>query len=161
MICYSATHNQTGKRYIGVSDRDLATRKAEHESHSACGISSTMFHLALRKHGKENFTWKILAEGDQEIIKIIERVLIGEWRTLHPRGFNSINEASELERPFTDDELGFFQTWDTHVAEMEMAYDLHDILNEAMKNKLFNEKTKELIRPLIDHVKSGNCFSTT
>ena len=157
MICYSVTHNRSRKQYIGITRRDLDARKAEHESHSAHS-SPTAFHSALRKYGKDKFTWKVLAEGDEEVMKILERVLIGEWRTLVPRGFNSTNEASELELPLTDDVLSFFEETDTRVAEMEMAYDLLDVLDDAMKNKRFTQKTKDLMKPLISHLKDGDCF---
>ena len=122
MICYSATHNWSRKLYVGVAHRDLDVRKAEHESHSANG-SRTAFHSALRKYGKENFTWKVQAEGGDEVIRKQERVLIAEWRTLVPKGLNSINEAYEHELPAADDEFRFFEQMDLRVAEMAMAYD--------------------------------------
>ena len=157
MICYSVTHNRSGKRYIGISRRDLDVRRAEHESHSGHG-SRTVFHSALRKYGKGNFTWKVLAEGETEAIGILERVLIAEWRTLAPRGFNSTNEAYEHELPPTNDELSFFEEMDLGVAEIEMAYDLLDVLHDSMNDKRFTQKAKELMKPLISHLKEGDCF---
>ena len=157
MICYSVTHDRSGKRYIGVTCRDLDIRRAEHESHSAHG-SPTVFHVALRKYGKDKFTWKVLAEGDEEVIKILERVLIGKWRTYVPSGYNSANEVSELELPLTDGNLGFFEEMDTMVAEIDMAYDLLDVLGYAMNNKRFSQKTKDLVKPLISHMRDGDCF---
>ena len=87
MICYSVTHNGSGKQYIGITCRDLAPRRAEHESNAVHG-SHTAFHSALLRYGKENFTWKVEAEGDEEVIEKLERLLIADRRTLVPRGFN-------------------------------------------------------------------------
>lgn len=159
MICYSATHNPTGKRYIGISHRDLPSRQAEHESQSVRG-SGNLFHCALRKHGKDSFTWITLATGDEEVMKILERVLIGRWETYRPNGFNSMNEASEFELPLSDKSLDFFEEMDMGIAEMDKASDLVDnlvkILNEAIENERFGEKTRALIKPLIDHFKNGD-----
>jgi hypothetical protein len=70
-----------------------------------------------------------------------------------------MNEASEFELPSTDDELRFFEEMDTSVAEMEMIYDLLDILDRAMNNQRFTEKTKELIITLISQLKNSNCLN--
>ena len=158
MICCLVTHNRSGKQYIGISNRDLAVRKAEHESHSKSGTSDATFHSALRKYGKDAFTWKVLIEGDEEIIKILERVPLGKWETFTPKGFNSVNEASEFELP-TDSNLSLAQYIDTGVAEMEMVYDLLNVLDTAMNNQRLTQKTKELIKPLISHLKKGDCLN--
>ena len=31
MICYVATHNDSGKRYVGITKRGLKVRKSQHE----------------------------------------------------------------------------------------------------------------------------------
>ena len=147
MICYSVTHIQSGKRYIGISDRVLNIRKAEHESHAASASDNTLFHSALRKYGKDNFTWKVLAEGDGEVMKILERVLVGQWGTYAPNGFNSTNIASEFELPLEDDELDFFEEMDNREAKMDVLTDLNDILNKAKQNK-YTQDTIELIETL-------------
>lgn len=151
MICYLVTHIQSGKRYIGISDRALNIRKAEHESHAAAATFNTLFHSALRKYGKDNFTWKVLAEGDGEVIKILERVLVGQWRTYGPFGFNSTNIASEFELPLEDDELKFFEDMDTNVAKLDVLNDLNSILNNAKQNK-YTQETIELIETIKNHL---------
>jgi len=159
MICYIAIHESSGKKYVGISNRTLEARRREHESHAACGTFNSKFHAALRKYGKDNFIWGQLAEGEEEVIKILERVLIGKLDTCHPRGFNSMNEASEFELSQTEeDQLRFNQEMDTHIAEKDMVYDLLDILDSAMTNQHFTQETKELIKPLITRLKEkGNC----
>ena len=157
MICYSATHNASGKQYIGITTRDLAARKAEHETHSAQG-GQTMFHTALLRYGKENFSWKVEAEGEDEVIKKLERMLIADRRTLVPRGFNSTNEAYGHYLPPTKDELSFYEDMDTRVAEIHMVYDLLDFLREATKNPRFTQETKDLIAALISHLEGKDCL---
>ena len=157
MICYSVKHDRSGKQYIGIASRDLATRKSEHESHAARG-SRTAFHTALRKYGKDSFSWKVLAEGDEAIIRILERTLIGLWRTHVPRGFNSTNEAYEHELPPSDDELEFFSHLDQFGADAELIYDLRDKLDDAINNSEMSRRTKGLMKPLFDHLMNEDPF---
>ena len=157
MICYSVEHDRSGKQYIGIASRDLATRKSEHESHAARG-SRTAFHTALRKYGKDSFSWKVLAEGDKEIMQILERILIGLWRTHVPRGFNSTNEAYEHELPPSDHELNFFADLDQFGANADLIYDLRDKLDDAINNRRISQRTKGLMKPLFDHLMNEDPF---
>ena len=85
-------------------------------------------------------------------------MLVGNWRTFVPSGYTATNEASELELPLTDGELEFFEEMDTMVAEIDMAYELLDVLGGATNNKRFNQKTKNGMKPLISHLRDGGCF---
>ena len=118
----------------------------------------TAFNSALLKYGKKNFTWKVEAEGNKEVIQKLERMLIADRRTLVPRGFNSTNEAYEHFLPPTNDELRFFEEMDRNVAEINVVYDLLDFLRDSMNNRRFTQQTKDLIKPLISHLENGDCL---
>ena len=75
-----------------------------------------------------------------------------------PRGFNSTNETYGHYLPPSDDELRFFEDMDTSVAEIEMVYELLDVLRDALNNSRFTQETKDLIKPLISHLAGGDCF---
>lgn len=78
---YMVTRRDTGDQYVGVTNRPAA-RWREHTSMASRG-SRTRFHNALRKYGREAFTFRTVARLPtmQEAL-IAERILI----TLsHPR----------------------------------------------------------------------------
>jgi hypothetical protein len=65
MIIYKATNTLNGKVYIGQTTRTLTQRKAEHinETHRKY---APYFHNALKKNGKENFTWEEIDRGNTQ-----------------------------------------------------------------------------------------------
>ncbi len=90
-----ATSKVDGRCYIGLTTRTLKTRKAEHIKSAMFDNSPLYFHGAIRNHGANNFTWKVIArrktnEGLANAeIKYIEKY--GAFDT----GFNS-TEGGEL-----------------------------------------------------------------
>jgi len=58
---YKATNTVTGKSYIGFTN-DFSVRKSNHFGDASRG-STTHFHNSIRKHGKDNFKWVIIAEA--------------------------------------------------------------------------------------------------
>lgn len=154
-ICYIATHKKSGMRYVGMSGRSLHARRLEHESHSASGtFDNSRFHLALQKYGKDSFAWEQVAQGKKEAMQILERTLISQLHSYHPNGFNSINAATEPEC-YDADTLRFFESMDTMVDDLYTGHDLMDALLKAMNDPHFTDETKEMMSPLIDHLKSG------
>ena len=89
MICYIATHNESGKCYVGITKKKLSDRKSDHESHAKVGSHKSRFHDAIREYGKDVFSWKVIAEGSDVAMQALERILIYEWETFDPdKGFN-------------------------------------------------------------------------
>jgi len=58
MIIYKATNQKNGKVYIGQTTVSLNRRKYVHNSKG----SKTCISYAIKKYGKENFTWKVIEE---------------------------------------------------------------------------------------------------
>lgn len=81
-IVYLATNRTNGKRYVGITGRGLEHRRAQHERDARRGAdSSPLFHMAIRKHGDQNFDWIVLIEcSDFESALSEEMRLIGEIR---------------------------------------------------------------------------------
>jgi hypothetical protein len=152
MICYMAVLNRSGEKYIGITNRELRIRKSEHESQAENPTDNHLLHRAIRKYGKEEFTWFVLAKGEKAIIETVENVLIKHMKTLAPYGFNSKDEYCD-DLP-TDDELAFFEKMDTNVQAMDVINDLNSILNNETINKGFIPDTKELLKQLIDQLEN-------
>lgn len=73
-----------GKSYIGQTN-DLRMRNAAHQSKTGCRA----FHAAIKKHGWENFTHSILAEGlSPDDANKLEAEFIARYNTLSPSGYN-------------------------------------------------------------------------
>lgn len=67
-------HNETGQAYVGQTHRGFARRQQEHLTQCERG-KQKRFHAALRAHGIEKFSWKILVDGilEQEEANRLER----------------------------------------------------------------------------------------
>ena len=90
MTCYVATHNNSGEQYVGITKRGLKVRRSQHERDAANKRSDGPFHDALRKYGKDAFIWKVVAEGEDDVIKLLEHVLIERLETNQLGGFNAV-----------------------------------------------------------------------
>lgn len=59
MFIYKVTNTINGKSYIGQTIQSLHERQRKHYSSVRNG-SKLYFHNAIRKHGKDSFSWEIL-----------------------------------------------------------------------------------------------------
>ena len=85
IYCYHNKNN--GKLYIGQTIHP-DQRKRCHLSESKFG-SDYYFHRAIRKHGFENFEYKILAEvDDPSQLTKLETHWITHYNTIWPNGYN-------------------------------------------------------------------------
>jgi len=61
MLIYKATNSINGKSYIGQTAKpSIEPRKNKHFKNAFKDLTQTHFYRALRKYGKDNFTWEIL-----------------------------------------------------------------------------------------------------
>lgn len=82
---YEYTNTLDGKRYIGVTC-DLDRRDSEHRRGHR---SSRIFTRAVKKHGFENFTRRVLAVfDDADAAAYHEQAAIVAFGTLAPNGYN-------------------------------------------------------------------------
>lgn len=89
-LCYVAVHRETGAHYVGRTRRTLAERKKQHERDAAAGRTDGPFPEALRHYGPEAFSWRAVAEGQEEAIKLLEAGLIDAWGTARAGGLNAV-----------------------------------------------------------------------
>lgn len=61
-ILYEAINKINGKKYIGISERTLARRVKAHIDHAIGELRTTPFHAAIRKYGRDGFTWHVITE---------------------------------------------------------------------------------------------------
>ena len=88
-ICYIATHDESGKCYIGITKQKLSDRKSDHESSAKAGSHKSRLHDAIREYGRDAFSWKVIAKGSEVAMQALEQILIYEWETSDPnKGFN-------------------------------------------------------------------------
>ena len=83
---YEIVHRASGRKYIGVTCRDLNVRWNEH-----CSASSGCHKLrnAIQKYGKESFYIKALVKGSRDYIEALEVSVIKLYKTQEAvYGFN-------------------------------------------------------------------------
>ena len=135
MKCYVVTHKDSGKRYVGITKRSLKVRKSQHERDAMRECDrGPFFHHALRECGKDAFTWEIVAEGEDEVIKLLETSLIGAWDTARLGGFNSTGFYAEP--PVRD--LGyekFAEGMDASIGQLDMMNDLASIVRYCEEHR--------------------------
>ncbi len=85
---YMIEHTATGRRYIGKSV-DVDHRIAQHFCPGQSNVSASYIHAAIKKHGREAFTVRLLelCSGDATA-RVREVQLIKELNTRAPYGFN-------------------------------------------------------------------------
>ena len=86
-ICYSSTHVHSGAQYIGVTCNGLEKRKSQHLAQVQRGEGS-IFQLALKEFGPDQFEWKVEGEGSKDEMYRLESQLIIERSTIWPSGLN-------------------------------------------------------------------------
>lgn len=148
MICYVATHKDSGKRYVGITKRSLKVRKSQHERDAIReNDQGPFFHRALKEFGRDAFAWEVVAGGEDEIIKLLETALIGAWDTARIGGFNSTGLYEEA--PVRD--LGyeeFAEEMDANVSQLHMMNDLSSIVCYCEEKPYMAPERLEDIREL-------------
>ncbi|AJP61403.1 group I intron endonuclease family protein [Enterococcus phage PEf771] len=87
---YLIKNNINGKCYIGQSV-NIEKRVKEHFWKSFYKTDRSyecVVHQAIRKYGKENFSWEVLTTCEQKDLDELERAYIKKYNTLAPDGYN-------------------------------------------------------------------------
>ena len=86
---YLITNNINGKQYIGQSI-DIDTRWRQH-----CNAKDNFaIHNAIKKYGKENFSFEVLLECPVDMLNVWERDMIALYDCISPNGYN-LTEGGE------------------------------------------------------------------
>ena len=137
MICYVATHKSSGRRYVGITNSTLSLRRSAHESHAKQEQDGTFFHQAIRTYGADGFSWKTVAEGNREIIGLLENALIHTWKTNFPEyGFNTKGGAEWIDRPPLTRQPEDYIDISVNVDALHMMNDLNAIVGWIERNHL-------------------------
>jgi len=87
-IVYKVTNKVNEKMYVGQTVKSLSIRISEHIHDALKSKDNVYFHNAIRKYGKENFIWKIIAECNSfEELNKAEIEMIGKYNTFE-NGYN-------------------------------------------------------------------------
>ena len=128
MLCYVATHTESKRQYVGITQNTLEIRRKQHEADAKRNTVTTPFHRALREYGEDAFTWGVVAEGYAAVIKLLEHVLIEELRTNRLGGFNAVGGYGAP--PLRDLEYErFAEKTDRNIRELDMLNDLKSIVS--------------------------------
>ena len=127
-LCYVAMHRETGARYVGITSRSLSDRKNQHERDAAAGRTNGPFPESLRRCGPEAFIWRVVAEGEETAIKLLEAALISAWGTANLGGLNAVGGLPEP--PVRDlDYDRFAEEMDQNVRLLDMFNDLEAVVS--------------------------------
>lgn len=86
MNVYSITNNINGKKYVGMTS-NIKSRIADHRWEGNNSRSEQLIHKAMRKYGRDNFTFEILERtGNRKR----EEYWMRELNTLSPNGYNKV-----------------------------------------------------------------------
>ena len=122
------------------------------------GCISSYGTFGVHFYRNRHFTWEVVAEGEDEVIKLLETALIAAWGTARLGGFNSTGLYTEA--PIRD--LGyekFAEQMDAKVREMDMLNDLGSIvryLEEHYSGSIGLEDLRELGTRLLKRVDELN-----
>ena len=159
MICYLVTHKDSGRRYVGITRDTLRSRKSNHESQAKKGSHGSRLHDAVRDHGSSAFSWELLAEGAERVMRLLERILIHEWQTHDPQyGFNTNgghypqvrHQARKLEGemfmpPIREFDRDYWEQ-DVEVAQLDMLNDLNSIVTYCEETPLSGDRCEDIRR---------------
>ena len=147
MICYLATA-QDGRRYVGITKRSLAARRAQHER-DANKNRGSLFQRAIRKFGPASFQWEVLAEGREDAIKVLEGALISRWSLYGwKEGFNGrggLYDFGDEPPSIMEGYRDFEHDLDNTVEEIDLSYDLDQAI-QYIENTLPGTSALDHIR---------------
>jgi len=87
-IIYKVTNKINGRMYVGQTVKLLKERIDEHVCCALNGRGGIYFHNAIKKYGKENFIWRVIAEcNSMEELNKIEIKMIEKYNTFE-NGYN-------------------------------------------------------------------------
>ncbi len=103
---YKITNTITGKSYVGKTMQQPETRWRQHETGMGHGKKMPI-HLALKKYGKENFTFEVVYVCfKEEDVNYAEIYFINQFNTLAPSGYNLDFGVTYLkDNPYLIDEI--------------------------------------------------------
>lgn len=86
---YTLTNMVTGLRYVGITQQSPQIRWAAHRHAAQRTDTSHPLHLAIREQGEDAFVLSTVAcARSRKDLSALERVLIAEYNTVHPAGYN-------------------------------------------------------------------------
>jgi len=134
-----ATHADGGRRYVGITNGSLSTRKSTHASHARTEKHPSFFHQAIRAYGVDSFSWKVVATGEETVIRLLENALIATYGTNDPKhGFNSKGGREWIDRPpLTEQPVDYSELhglFGGDVAILQMMNDLDRIVSWVERN---------------------------
>jgi group I intron endonuclease len=133
---YLAKNLLDGKCYVGQT-KDFNERVRGHLYEALKG-KGYKFHAAIRKHGKENFTFEAIEECEDEVANERERVWIERFDSFK-RGYNLTSGGDHFE--FSDETIQKIKDANSNLSD-EQRY----IRGSAFRGKHLSEEHKQKLR---------------
>ena len=95
-IVYCYTNKINGKKYVGQTIHP-EQRKRNHLHSAFKRDDGYIFHDALRKHGIENFDYRVLEECNESALSEREAHYIKEMNALMPHGYNMLPSSNVMD----------------------------------------------------------------
>lgn len=144
---YKVTHLPSGKAYVGLTN-DFERRKYEHLKAARLG-SQSHFHRALRKHGADQFDWRVMSRcSSLELASHEEQLLVKHFATYGDGGFNMTTGGesrwSKVTKEETKEKLAALYRGKTYeeLHGSEMAAEIRQKQSAAHAGRVFSERTR-------------------
>ena len=132
----------------------MKVRRSQHERDAANKPFDRPFYDTLRKYCKDAFTWKVVAEGEDEVIKLLEHALIERLGTNQLGGFNAVGGYALPPVRNLEFDRGF-EKHQRDIRLLDMLNDLHSIVRyceEHYSGSICLEELRELGTRLLKRV---------
>lgn len=133
---YLAKNLVNGKCYVGQT-KDFQNRVKGHIREADTG-NGYVFHAAIRKHGKENFTFEIIEECEDNLANVRERIWIERFDSF-TRGYN-LTTGGECFK-FSEETIQKIRDANSNLSD-EQRY----IRGSAFRGKHLSEEHKQKLR---------------
>jgi group I intron endonuclease len=104
MRIYKITNATNGKMYVGQTTTTLGKRFNSHVSEANRGTSTSALHNAIRKYGRDKFSFELLEEcQSHDDLDSAERRWIKELNCIAPNGYNIEAGGSNVRGPLSEE----------------------------------------------------------
>ena len=161
---YKITNKLNGKVYIGQS-RDIDARWRQHIN----AKDNYAIHNAIKKYGKENFSFEVLLECPADMLDVWERDMIALYNCMSPHGYN-LTEGGEGQHLSEEHKRKISESNKGHIVSEETRHKISESrkgrraseetllkMSEVNKGKHLSEEHKRKISNTLKGVKRKPC----
>lgn len=166
-VIYKATNKINGKIYIGQTTRSLRRRKQGHIQDTKNNRDNSIFHRAIKKYGKNVFSWEIIENCDSKdeldemefhYIKQYDSYDNGYNLTLGGEGSPGAIRSEDVRRKISNSTKGSKAYWYGKHHSVVTKKKLSEKLS-GKNNPNFGKRTSDVVKKKISDSLMGHLFS--